>query len=81
MTLDLVTLYMQRDSGLWGALMIFTGLIGATIAGLIIDYTKKYKEVAVVSVGLALLCFIWFMEVRVCLCVSVLNYATLVVSC
>ena len=46
--------------------MIFAGLIGATIAGLIIDYTKKYKEVAVVTLSIALLCFIWFTEVRFC---------------
>lgn len=53
----------QRDSGLWGALMIFCGLIGATIAGVVIDYTKKYKEVAVVTLSLAMLCFVWFTEV------------------
>ena len=43
--------------------MIFCGLVGATIAGVIIDYTKKYKEVAVVTLSLALLCFVWFTEV------------------
>ena len=43
--------YTQKDAGLLGALMmmIFLGLVGATIAGLIIDYTKKFKEVAVIS--------------------------------
>jgi len=53
----------QKDAGLWGALMIFLGLVGATIAGLIIDYTKKFKEVAVISLTMAILCLIWFMEV------------------
>ena len=43
--------------------MIFLGLVGATIAGLIIDYTKKFKEVAVISLAMAILCLIWFMEV------------------
>jgi len=43
--------------------MIFLGLVGATIAGLIIDYTKKFKEVAVISLTMAILCLIWFMEV------------------
>ena len=54
----------QEDSGLWGALMVFCGLIGATIAGLVIDFTKLFKEVAVVALGFALLCFVWFFEVR-----------------
>ena len=43
--------------------MVFCGLIGATIAGLVIDHTKLFKEVAVVSLGSALLCFVWFFEV------------------
>ena len=55
--------FLQRDSGLWGALMIFCGLVGATIAGIIIDYTKKFKEVSVISVAFSVLCFVWFMEV------------------
>lgn len=55
--------YSDEDSGLWGALMVFCGLIGATIAGLVIDFTKLFKEVAVVALGFALLCFVWFFEV------------------
>lgn len=43
--------------------MIFCGLIGATIAGLLIDYTKRFKEITVVSLSMAILCLIWFMEV------------------
>jgi len=35
--------------------MIFLGLVGATIAGLIIDYTKLFKEVAVITLAMAIL--------------------------
>jgi len=59
----IVSLPMQQESGLWGALMIFSGLVGATIAGLVIDHFKLFKEVAVISFSLALLCLIWFLEV------------------
>lgn len=44
--------------------MIFSGLVGATLAGLLIDYTKLFKEVAVVSLSFGILSFIWFTEVR-----------------
>ena len=47
--------------------MIFCGMVGATIAGLLIDYTKKFKEIAVVSFSVAILCLIWFMEVSIVL--------------
>ena len=43
--------------------MIFCGLVGATLAGLLIDFTKLFKEVAVVSLGLGILSFVWFTEV------------------
>ncbi len=56
--------YSDRDSGLWGALMIFSGLVGATCGGLLIDYFKLFKEVAVISFSAALLCLTWFLEVR-----------------
>ena len=39
------------------------GLAGAVIGGLILDYTKLFKEVAVVCMGSAILCLIWFAEV------------------
>ena len=61
----------QTDAGLWGALMIFCGLVGATLAGLLIDYTKLFKDIAVVSLGFALLSFIWFTEVCACVCACV----------
>lgn len=53
------------ESALWGAVMIFCGVVGATIVGVIIDYTKLFKEVAVVSLSLAVICFIWFFEVDI----------------
>ena len=43
--------------------MIFCGLVGATLAGLLIDFTKLFKDVAVVSLGLGILSFVWFTEV------------------
>lgn len=55
--------YSNKESGLWGSLMIFCGMVGATIAGLLIDYTKKFKEITVISLSMAILCYIWFMEV------------------
>ena len=55
--------FCQKQSGLWGSLMIFCGLVGATIAGLLIDYTKRFKEITVVTLSLAILCLIWFTEV------------------
>ena len=45
--------------------MIFIGLIGGTVASCILDHTKKFKEVGVVTLGLAILCLVWFMEVGV----------------
>ncbi|KAL5471603.1 hypothetical protein EMCRGX_G029732 [Ephydatia muelleri] len=57
--------YTNNQSGLWGALMIFVGLIGATVASCILDHTKKFKEVGVVALGLAILCLVWFMEVSI----------------
>ena len=44
--------------------MIFCGMVGATIAGVLIDYTKRFKDITVVTLALAILCMIWFMEVR-----------------
>ena len=43
--------------------MNFCGLVGAVIGGLILDYTKLFKEFAVVCMGIANLCLIWFIEV------------------
>ncbi len=43
--------------------MIFSGMLGAVVGGLILDYTKLFKEVAVVAYFLAILAFIWFYEV------------------
>ncbi len=65
---------LQEKSGLWGALMVFIGLVGATIGGVVIDFTKLYKEVTVVVFSLALLFYIAFTMVRpgcVCVCACV----------
>ena len=43
--------------------MNFCGLVGAVIGGLILDYTKLFKEFTVVCMGIANLCLIWFIEV------------------
>ena len=62
-----VILYMcmvlQIGAGLWGALMIFCGLVGATAAGVFLDYTKLFKDVAVISLSFAILSLVWFSEV------------------
>ena len=54
---------MQQDVGLWGSLLIFCGLAGATVAGIFIDYTKLFKEIGVVAFTFAIACLIWFVEV------------------
>lgn len=54
----------QKESGLWGSLMIFCGMLGALIGGLILDYSKLFKEVAILSYSFAIFAFIWFYEVR-----------------
>lgn len=38
-------------------------MAGAFIGGVVIDYSKAFKEVAVVSYSLAILAFVWFYEV------------------
>ncbi len=38
-------------------------MIGATLGGIVLDYTKRFKEVAVVAYSLATLSLIWFYEV------------------
>ena len=43
--------------------MIFCGLIGAVIAGVILDFTKRFKETGVISLTLAAFSIIWFIEV------------------
>ena len=44
--------------------MIFSGMLGAFIASLVLDYTKLFKEVAVVTYGCAIFSMVWFYEVR-----------------
>ena len=54
---------MQQDVGLWGSLLVFCGLVGATVAAILIDYTKLFKEIGVVAFTFAIACLIWFVEV------------------
>lgn len=57
--------------------MIFCGLVGATMAGVFIDYTKLFKDVAILSLCFAILSLIWFSEVCVrcvCVCVEMMLY-------
>ena len=44
--------------------MVFVGLVGAFVAGVIIDLTKKFEEIAKVMYAIAMICFIWFAEVK-----------------
>ena len=55
----------QMETGLWGSLMIFSGMVGALLAGFLLDHTKLFKEVTVMSYSMAILCIIWFYEVRI----------------
>jgi FLVCR family MFS transporter 7 len=43
--------------------MIFGGLIGATVAGILIGLTKWYKEIAIGGFTLAILSILWFIAV------------------
>ena len=43
--------------------MVLSGIIGAALASLLLGQTRMYKEVGVVTLGVAALCFIWFIEV------------------
>ena len=44
--------------------MVFVGLIGAFVAGEIIDRTKMFEEVSKVTYAIALICLVWFVEVN-----------------
>lgn len=44
--------------------MVFIGLGGAFVTGLVIDLTKRFDEVAKVIFPIAMICFIWFVEVK-----------------
>lgn len=59
--------------------MLFCGLIGAFIAGVVLDCTKRYDEVAKIALAFSVLSMVWFLQVfnredqapniAVCLCV------------
>ena len=54
----------QSFAGLAGALLIGLGLVGASAAGIYVDRTKKFEEVAKVSYALATVSLICFTVVR-----------------
>ena len=57
--------YNTNDAGIFGALMIAGGIIGAVIAGIAMEITKKYKEilrVCVIGAMLATINFIFQMR-------------------
>lgn len=59
--------------------MIFCGLVGAFVAGVLQDCTKRYDEIAKIALALSTLSLVWFLQVfnredqaasiAVCLCV------------
>ena len=53
----------QGFAGLCGALLILFGIPGALIAGIIVDHTRKYKEIMKVSYVFATGALIWFTAV------------------
>ncbi|KAL5471602.1 hypothetical protein EMCRGX_G029731 [Ephydatia muelleri] len=55
--------YINTNIGIWGGVMVLSGIIGAALASLLLGQTRMYKEVGVVTLGVAALCFIWFIEV------------------
>lgn len=54
--------------------MIFSGVAGAIIVSIVLGYTKKYKEVGVITLGLSVLCFIWFSQVSMDVCKFSVNF-------
>lgn len=54
---------LQVTAGIWGALMIVCGLIGAALTSVFLGWTRLYKEVGVFALGMCVLCSIWFLEV------------------
>ena len=55
--------YTNVTAGIWGALMIVCGLIGAALTSVFLGWTRLYKEVGVFALGMCVLCSIWFLEV------------------
>ncbi|CAI9738735.1 solute carrier family 49 member A3-like isoform X1 [Octopus vulgaris] len=52
--------YDNRFSGLCGALFIGAGLVGAAVAGPLIDYTKRFEDIIKVTSCITTLCSILF---------------------
>ena len=55
---------LQSFAGLCGALLFGVGVVGAGLASLYVDRTRKFEEVAKTSFALAALCCVGFMVVR-----------------
>lgn len=54
---------LQDFAGLCGALMIVGGVVGAVIAGIYVDKTKRFEEVVKVSYGFAVIFGVAFFQV------------------
>ena len=54
---------LQSFAGLCGALLFGVGVLGAGLASLFVDRTRKFEEVAKISFALAALCCVGFMVV------------------
>ena len=71
--------------------MIFCGLVGGLVAGILLDYTKRYDEIAKIALALSTLSMVWFLQVfnredqaaniAVCLCVFGFFAFVLVPAC
>ncbi|KAI0211863.1 Solute carrier family 49 member A3 [Lamellibrachia satsuma] len=56
--------YTDSFAGLCGALLFGVGVLGAGLASLFVDRTRKFEEVSKISFALAALCCVGFMVVR-----------------
>jgi len=55
---------LQSLAGLWVALWIFAGLIGAVIVSILADRTKYFEEIFKLLNAFMVLALIWFVLVR-----------------
>jgi len=56
-------IYLQSLAGLWVALWIFAGLIGAVIVSILADRTKYFEEIFKLLNAFMVLALIWFVLV------------------
>ena len=64
---NLIIFLLQSFAGLCGALLFGVGVLGAGLASLFVDRTRKFEEVSKISFALAALCCVGFMVVRMAL--------------